>query len=76
VIATITFQRAAPATSGTSPAAVLPCAVHTPGAAAGASPADDTCETGIITCDVIFGLKRPALHISFRCAPGHINSVQ
>jgi hypothetical protein len=53
VIATITFQRAAPATSSPGPAAVLPCAVHRPGAAAGASPADDTCDTGIITCDVI-----------------------
>jgi hypothetical protein len=52
VVATITFKRAAPATSGTGPAAVLPCAVHRPGAATGASPADDTCDSGIITCDV------------------------
>jgi hypothetical protein len=54
VVATITFQRAAPAASGSGPSVILPCAVHSPGAAAaaGAAPADDTCDSGIITCDV------------------------
>jgi hypothetical protein len=53
VVATITLQRAAPAASGSSPTVILPCAVHSPGAAAtaGAAPADDTCDSGIITCD-------------------------
>ena len=52
VVATITFQRAAPAASG--PSVILPCAVHSPGAAAPAAwpPPDDTCDSGIITCDV------------------------
>ena len=52
VVATITFQRAAPAASGTSPSVILPCAVKSPGAAAAAAPADDTCDSGIITCTV------------------------
>jgi hypothetical protein len=51
-VATITFQRAAPAASGSGPNVILPCAVKSPGAAAGAAPADDTCDSGIITCDV------------------------
>jgi hypothetical protein len=51
VVATITFQRAAPAASG--PSVILPCAVHSPGAAPAAwPPPDDTCDSGIITCDV------------------------
>jgi hypothetical protein len=54
VVATITFQRAAPAASGSGPGVILPCAVHSPGAAAtaGAAPADDTCDSGVITCYV------------------------
>ena len=54
VVATITFQRAALAANGTGPSVILPCAVHSPGAAAtaGAASADDTCDSGIITCDV------------------------
>ena len=52
VVATITFKRAAPAASG--PNVILPCAVHSPGpaATAGAAPADDTCDSGVITCNV------------------------
>jgi hypothetical protein len=52
VVATITFKRAAPAASG--PNVILPCAVHSPRAAAtaGAAPADDTCDSGVITCNV------------------------
>jgi hypothetical protein len=56
-VSTITFQRAAPAAS--SPNVILPCAVKSPAAAAaaaataGAAPADDTCDSGVITCDVI-----------------------
>src|SRR5690349_18609385 len=53
VVAIITFQRAAPAASGIGPAEILPCAVHRTGAAAGAAPADEVCDSGIITCDVI-----------------------
>jgi hypothetical protein len=52
VVATITFQRAAPAASGTGPGVILPCAKKSPGTAAGAASADDTCDSGIITCDV------------------------
>ena len=54
VVATITFHRAAPAASGAVPGVILPCAVHSPGAAAtaGAAPADDTCDSGVITCDL------------------------
>jgi len=53
VVATITFRRAATPASG-SPNVILPCAVHSPGpaATAGAAPADDTCDSGVITCDV------------------------
>jgi hypothetical protein len=47
VVATITFQRAAPAASGPGPSVIQPCAVK-PGAAS----ADDTCDSGIITCTV------------------------
>lgn len=52
MVATITFQRAASAAS--SPNVILPCAVHSPGAAvtAGAAPASDTCDSGVITCNV------------------------
>jgi hypothetical protein len=51
VVAAITFQRAAPAASG--PSVILPCAVHSSGAAPAAwPPPDDTCDSGIITCDV------------------------
>jgi hypothetical protein len=60
VVATITFQRAAAPASGSAsgPNVILPCAVHSPGpaATAGAAPAyggDDTCDSGVITCDVI-----------------------
>jgi hypothetical protein len=59
VVATVTFQRAAPAASSTAsgPGVILPCAVHSPGPAATAGAAsyggDDTCDSGIITCDVI-----------------------
>jgi len=60
VVATITFQRAASPASGSAsgPNVILPCAVHSPGPAAtsGAAPAyggDDTCDSGVITCDVI-----------------------
>jgi hypothetical protein len=49
---TITFRRAAPAASATGPNAILPCAVHSLGAVAGAVAADDTCSSGIVTCDV------------------------
>jgi hypothetical protein len=53
VVATITFQRAAAPASG-SPNVILPCAVHSPGpaATAGAAPADDTCDSGVVTCNV------------------------
>jgi hypothetical protein len=52
LVATITLKRAAPAAS-TSPSVILPCAVRSLAAAptAGAAPAD-TCDSGIITCDV------------------------
>ena len=64
VVATVTFQRAAPAASGSGsgPSVILPCAVHSPGAAAGAAPADDTCDSGIITCDVTAALPHHALN--------------
>jgi len=52
VVATMTFQRAAPAATSSSPNVILPCVVKSPGATAGAAPADDTCDSGIITCDV------------------------
>src|SRR5689334_17631601 len=52
VVASITFERADLAASGVRPHTILPCAVHKPAAAGGATPADDTCESGIITCDV------------------------
>lgn len=49
----VTFHRAAGAASGSGPAVILPCVVRSPGpAAAGASPADDTCDSGVITCNV------------------------
>jgi hypothetical protein len=49
---TITFRRAAPAASSAGPNVILPCAVHSPGAVAGAVGADDTCSSGVVTCNV------------------------
>jgi hypothetical protein len=49
---TITFKRVAPAGSAAGPNAILPCAVKSPGAAAGPVGADDTCSSGVVTCNV------------------------
>jgi len=72
VVDTITFQRAAPAASATSPNVILPCAVHSPGTAAAAAPADDTCDSGVITCNVIasapFQPGSPTGYIEFEAA--------
>jgi hypothetical protein len=56
VVATITLQRAAPAASGSGPSVILPCAVNSPGAAAGAAPADDTCDSGIMSLSSPIGV--------------------
>jgi len=50
VVATFTFQRAAPAASG--PNVILPCAVHSPGAAPAYGDGGG-CDSGTVTCDVI-----------------------
>ena len=49
VVATITFQRAAPAASG--PSAILPCVVHRPGAAPAYGDGGG-CDSGTVTCTV------------------------
>ena len=74
VVATITFKRVAAPASGSAsgPNVILPCAVHSPGTAAAAAPADDTCDSGVITCNVIasapFQPGSPTGYIEFEAA--------
>ena len=51
VVATFTFQRAAPAASGIGPSVIQPCAVHRPGAAPAYGDGGG-CDSGTVTCDV------------------------